>query len=1023
VKCLLPCLFILCNLFVFRVQVIAQETNSFNLNVGNGLPSNHVYGMITDRFGYLWICTDKGVARYNGYSYKLFSVSNGLPTEDVWELLEDRTGRIWLGAISDEVGYILNNKYYKTKLKNIKGTLYPVSLQRRNDGVVFHSSFANRDKNLALCYSNEDTIHSVYINDSYFKSDTEQIYYDNGFAYQTNDELGNVVLIYGKSIYRYPFENGSVNRSKATECTKISALKNSDIFFYCFKYCMVNGDYIISVEYTNNQQEIYLTSIKSGEMKKVSLFSGNEYFQQIYYHKDGIKGAPFYIISNKSMSKCRIDSGKIVVKERYNIDFFVDDKTIKSSKINTFFKKHFWNYCIGTTNNGAYINYNNSDVFSKTDTKLVNYKYVGEYKDSFSFWWNEVQSSFAVLDNKFKVKYYSTTGITNIRGVTYIGADSLFIAASMPCFFDLSKGSFMGLNQNTFAHFGSNFRDKVIKIDSDYYCTSGQSFYKISVNNSKYVRSVFDYDRYNGISYDGFRKKIWAYNNLKIIVNKSGTNEIIDKSNLNALGIKGLEHLCIDSIYGNVFMRGYDNIVMYDYENSAGKALFDKIRFRGNVSMLTYDNKLIVVSSSGVLFSLIKGKMELSEPYWCYNPKSVVYNTIYGCHVMGGKLTINTDKGLFIVDIPTDNQILNNKRSVINDYRFLLCYADSFYNIKSQIGINIGKSERKLVFDVINPYGVGSIRYYYSYSKKGVFKELNSNEITISEWFRPDNRYKIYVYAADDVWKSDIATIDLYVVPYWWQTHNARRIIWVSIVFFSLLVLVAAIFITRRIVLNAAKRRHLQMEMELKSIYAQINPHFIFNTLNSALLLVNKNNMEEAYAHISKFSRLLRSYLKSSRNKFITINEEVENLKNYIELQQTRFKNKFSYKIVMSDEVEKKSIQIPSLLIQPFVENSINHGILQKEEHGNLLIEFKLSEDGEKVICTVDDDGIGRKQSKLSKAVDTGKTESYGDLLIRDLVSIFNKYEDMRIEIVYSDKELPRTGTTVSITINNPKYV
>ncbi len=219
--------------------------------------------------------------------------------------------------------------------------------------------------------------------------------------------------------------------------------------------------------------------------------------------------------------------------------------------------------------------------------------------------------------------------------------------------------------------------------------------------------------------------------------------------------------------------------------------------------------------------------------------------------------------------------------------------------------------------------------------------------------------------------------------------------------------------------LNASMKRNLRMEMELKAIYSQINPHFIFNSLNSALLLVSKNRMDEAYTHISKFSKLLRSYIKSSRNKFITAEEEIINLQNYIELQQIRFKDRFSYEIDTA-HLTNRSVKIPSLLLQPFVENAIEHGLLNNIEKGHLLVKFNMTDDTT-LVCIIDDNGIGREESKKISGQNVSKEESYGNLLVKDLVNIFNKYESVHVEISYIDKLPPLTGTAVSITIKYPE--
>ena len=175
--------------------------------------------------------------------------------------------------------------------------------------------------------------------------------------------------------------------------------------------------------------------------------------------------------------------------------------------------------------------------------------------------------------------------------------------------------------------------------------------------------------------------------------------------------------------------------------------------------------------------------------------------------------------------------------------------------------------------------------------------------------------------------------------------------------------------------------------------------------------------MPEAYSHISRFSRLLRAYVKSSRNKYISVKDEAENLKNYLELQQTRFKNKFVYSISIDEELPAESVMIPALLLQPFVENAIYHGLLNKPDEGLLKISFRKNPDGS-LSCMIDDDGIGRKAAGEMGNIDELK-ESYGNELIKDLVNIFRKYENMYIEVKYTDKEEPFTGTIVDINIKN----
>jgi LytS/YehU family sensor histidine kinase len=269
---------------------------------------------------------------------------------------------------------------------------------------------------------------------------------------------------------------------------------------------------------------------------------------------------------------------------------------------------------------------------------------------------------------------------------------------------------------------------------------------------------------------------------------------------------------------------------------------------------------------------------------------------------------------------------------------------------------------------------------------------------------------------SDDQWRSRPQNIRLYIVPYWWQRPLAHQLIIVAFIVGILLLVILIIGVTKKIVTRNNEKKNLQLELELKSIYSQINPHFIFNSLSAAMYLMKINKIDDAHAHIHKFSDLLRSYIKSSRNRFIKINEEITNLKNYIELQQTRFKNKFDYEIVVDEQMDQNA-KIPSLLLQPLVENAIIHGLLQRESKGQLKIMFSKGTTQNEIICTIDDNGIGRKRSKAINSGRTVKEDSYGEQLIKDLTGILNKYMKMNIEITYIDKEAPLEGTRVVLRI------
>lgn len=526
-------------------------------------------------------------------------------------------------------------------------------------------------------------------------------------------------------------------------------------------------------------------------------------------------------------------------------------------------------------------------------------------------------------------------------------------------------------------------------------------------------------NRYTGIAFDAGRNNYLAYNSDNVFIYNpaSGSSRLFSKEELLTFGLPRIEKIAADK-YGNIFFQDNNKITLYDYNSNRHTELFKNINLK-DAFLFTKGDRLIVAGRFGVLFCKINGPQQISQPFLCRNVKSINYSFIYDCEVSTQSIMLNTDRGLYRVDIPGDKEMLQPRNDTVS-YKFIVSYKDSAINVRPNDTIYIDQTDRRIQFDVLNPIGTGKVNYKYAIAGDA-WHNLNANELTLSS-LSPGQYNTLSIIVSDNSWRSDRIDIHVYVRPYWWQTRRGRSALAFTTACLLILLFAGAVVITRRLVLKANRRRHMQMELELKAIYAQINPHFIFNTLNAALLLIRKSRLDEAYEHISQFSRLLRSYIKSSRNKLISIADEITNLQDYLELQKTRFGNKFSYSISVAAEIDPRVVKIPSLLLQPFVENAINHGLLQKKEGGLLAIKFKAGDGKNEIICTVEDNGIGRKAAKTIQEDNSKKESSYGDLLISDLVSIFNRYEEMNITINYADKEEPETGTIVNIHIKNPHY-
>lgn len=171
--------------------------------------------------------------------------------------------------------------------------------------------------------------------------------------------------------------------------------------------------------------------------------------------------------------------------------------------------------------------------------------------------------------------------------------------------------------------------------------------------------------------------------------------------------------------------------------------------------------------------------------------------------------------------------------------------------------------------------------------------------------------------------------------------------------------------------MEQAKLKSKMAETELKALRAQMNPHFIFNSLNSINDFIAKNNTKEANDYLIKFSKLTRAILENSDKKWITVGEEIELSQLYMQLESYRLKEKFNYGFTIDKQIDTENTMIPPLILQPFIENSIWHGIAPLKTKGNIEISIQKKED--MLICTVDDNGVGRKRGKAPEMPKTSK--------------------------------------------------
>ncbi|CAG2534864.1 Tetratricopeptide repeat-containing protein [Maribacter dokdonensis] len=248
------------------------------------------------------------------------------------------------------------------------------------------------------------------------------------------------------------------------------------------------------------------------------------------------------------------------------------------------------------------------------------------------------------------------------------------------------------------------------------------------------------------------------------------------------------------------------------------------------------------------------------------------------------------------------------------------------------------------------------------------------------------------------------------------ESNKRQQLVIYSLIFGLLLTLLAAFFFYR----SNQQQKLANNLLALKSLRSQMNPHFIFNALNSVNNFISKSDERSANRYLSDFSKLMRSVLENSEEDFIPLEKELQQLELYIKLEHSRFEDKFDYQITVDETVQVSKFQIPPMLLQPYIENAIWHGLRYREEKGELLVDVKENSE-DSIIISITDNGIGRKKSAEIKTQNQKKQKSKGMGIIQKRVAILNDMYTDKVDIKISDLQENGTGTKVLFILKREK--
>jgi len=369
------------------------------------------------------------------------------------------------------------------------------------------------------------------------------------------------------------------------------------------------------------------------------------------------------------------------------------------------------------------------------------------------------------------------------------------------------------------------------------------------------------------------------------------------------------------------------------------------------------------------------------------------------------------------------NEILKNRKPI------KLLFLELVTTLNSKISVTAIHNEAVIKQNYSNrhfqirytdlEYG-NSKNIQFRYRLQGYNEEWinNENNRLISFSNIPPGEYTLQLSASneDGIWNMAPKELQIEIIPAFWET-------W----WFKMLVAMTGIFIGWYVlnlrIKSIKQTSQLQQELaqsEAKALKAQMNPHFLFNSLNAIDSYILNNNPEKASDYLSKFSKLIRLILDYSDLPCISLQQEIDILKLYVKMEQMRFSDKFDIKINISDHVKPSELQIPPLIIQPYVENAIWHGLVHLEKKGELNLSFNINADN--LICVIRDNGIGRKKALENKSKSATKRKSHGMKIAQERLKLFNRLNDAENlvsikDLTYESKESAGTQVTLKFPI------
>jgi len=994
--------------FLLVCGILHAQTPAYkHYDVSNGLPSNEVYSIKQDRKGFLWLGTDAGLTRFNGNAFKIFTTPqlNGI---SVTGISEDTQGRIWCNNFSGQVLYVQQDSMhiYKPWDKYYKTQLIEITLDHKD------RLFVSNARNL---------IYRFNITQNKIKAfgDANQEYQSIGCMHNGDILYTNVAN--GK-IYRIKDDQTSIVRLKTNSSINIndSAL-NAFVFFpsqqhkstYAFQRQNPTDQFSSIFSYQNNALIVhpittYLRQFKIFPISMLDDDEGNIFIGTIKgcywftYNATGVIQFEQVLFENRSVSN--------ILKDKEGSYWFTTLKNgvyqIPNLNIR-YFSEQQLNVPLNTlgaiTNDNKrllYVSTNSPKVLvinTTTNTK-VSEILTTEERDAQAFEYDTLNNRLLYYKNTFS--YWNNGQIANI-----------------PYVFSAVKDYFVRKDGVVFAA-GTSLQ---IAYKPTQKATVAKEFNLLPVQYATPVKIPADWKI--GYIFRQRTKAVWYSEKYKILwsANADGTIYIKDKVVYQLTDNKAKQKIIASTFYelpdGKIVIGTLENglyIVegetIIQHLTTTDGLLSDNIRkIRGESSILW------IVSNKGIQ------KYNLHKKDWVnitYN-NGLISPEVYDVAIVQNKVYASTAAGLQF--FPTNIQTIN----AIPPYVGIRSFVTTSNVYANNANIHLAADENYITIYLDGVSLKGKSGYYYKYRIVGFdtswqIQDAGNNIVRLNAM--PSGNYVFEVFCINEDGISSKAVTQRFTVakPWWLQW-------WFLLLAISALVFMAVQvtkkYFTRKSnkIKEALEQSKMQEELrqsQLASLKAQMNPHFMFNALNSIQEFILLNEKKQANMYMGKFADLMRLTLDQSNKESITLEEELKVLHLYLELEALRFEDKIQYHIQVDNITSTASVSMPAMLIQPYVENAIKHGLMHKQGDKNLLIRFYVNNN--ELHCIVKDNGIGRKRATELKEMRQKKYTSFSTGATQKRLSLLNYNKPQTISVNYEDHESENgmsAGTTVHIVI------